>query len=161
MASMGHYHSHRKKDGFADWADGLFDMQYVGAATVSFDGHVLGHHTQTNASVDPKRTVFTGLLELPRLYRIPAETIRRWGHCMTGMIIRWFTFVILEKGPADYPTYKIFQFIVIRALMIAEFFYYYYTGHMMLWIAQFTVCVWWNLFLIVSSHDFDLDAAKN
>jgi hypothetical protein len=45
MASMGHYHAHRRKDGFADWGDGLFDMQYVGASTVSFDGHVLGHHT--------------------------------------------------------------------------------------------------------------------
>jgi hypothetical protein len=45
MASVGHYHAHRRKDGIADWGDGLFDMQYVGASTVSFDGHVLGHHT--------------------------------------------------------------------------------------------------------------------
>ena len=30
----------------------------------------------------------------------------------------------------------------------------------MLWIAQFSLTVWWNLFLIVSSHDFDQEAAK-
>lgn len=90
-AAMGHYHSHRKKDCFTDWADSLFDMQYVGACIVTYEGHVLGHHTQTNAQVDPKRTVFTGLLELPRLYRVPAETLRRWAQAMTGMLIRWFT----------------------------------------------------------------------
>lgn len=43
-ASVGHYHTHRKKNGIADWGDALFDMQYVGASTVSFDGHVVGHH---------------------------------------------------------------------------------------------------------------------
>ena len=26
MASVGHYHSHRKKDGFSDWGEGFFDM---------------------------------------------------------------------------------------------------------------------------------------
>jgi hypothetical protein len=107
MASMGHYHAHRKKDGITDWGDALFDMQYVGASTVSFDGHVLGHHTQTNGSTDPKRTIFTGLLELPRIWRVPAETMRRWAHAMTGMTIRWFTFVFLERGPIPFPTYKI------------------------------------------------------
>lgn len=76
------------------------------------------------------------------------------------MTIRWFTFVFLEKGPADFPFYKIVHYIVIRILLNAEFFYYFYTGHLALWVAQFTATVWWNLFLIVSSHDFDLDAAK-
>lgn len=48
-AAMGHYHSHRRKNCFTDWADSLFDMQYVGACIVTYEGHVLGHHTQTNA----------------------------------------------------------------------------------------------------------------
>jgi hypothetical protein len=26
MAACGHYHSHRKKDGFADWGEPFFDM---------------------------------------------------------------------------------------------------------------------------------------
>lgn len=26
MASIGHYHCHRKKDGWTDWGDGLFDF---------------------------------------------------------------------------------------------------------------------------------------
>lgn len=160
MASVGHYHSHRKKDGLADWGEGFFDMQYVGASIVTFDGHVLGHHTQTNASVDPKRTVFTGLLELPRIWRVPAETIRRWGHAMTGMTIRWVTLLIMDQGNHNPSLWKNVQFMLFRALLNIEFFFYLYTGHLMLWIAQFSLTVWWNLFLIVSSHDFDQDAAK-
>jgi hypothetical protein len=45
MAAVGHYHSHRKKDGLTDWGDCLFDMQYVGACVIAFDGHGLIHHT--------------------------------------------------------------------------------------------------------------------
>jgi hypothetical protein len=26
LAAVGHYHSHRKKDGIADWGDAFFDM---------------------------------------------------------------------------------------------------------------------------------------
>ncbi len=26
IAAAGHYHVHRKKDGYSDWADALFDM---------------------------------------------------------------------------------------------------------------------------------------
>jgi len=80
---------------------------------------------------------------------------------MTGMSIRWFTFVFLETGPAPFPVYKIVQYIIIRVLLNYEFFFYFYTGHLGLWIAQFTATVWWNLFLIVSSHDFDMEASKS
>jgi hypothetical protein len=106
MASVGHYHCHRGKNGILDWGDALFDMQYVGASAVSFDGHVLLHHAQANGHQDPKRTVFTGLLELPRLWRVPAETLRRWAHAITGMTIRWFIFVFVENGPCSFPFYK-------------------------------------------------------
>jgi hypothetical protein len=75
LAAAGHYHNHRKKDGFADWADGFFDMQYVGASTIAFDGHSIIHHAQTNSPADLKRTVFTGITELPRIWRLPAQTI--------------------------------------------------------------------------------------
>jgi hypothetical protein len=107
MASIGHYHCHRRKDGIADWGDGLFDLQYVGASPVTFEGHVMIHHTQTNSAADPKRTVFTGLLELPRLYRVPAETVRRWAHAMTGMTVRWLTIVFFEKGATPESKYRI------------------------------------------------------
>jgi hypothetical protein len=45
LAAAGHYHNHRKKDGIADWADGFFDMQYVGASIIAFDGHSIIHHS--------------------------------------------------------------------------------------------------------------------
>ncbi len=39
--------------------------------------------------------------------------------------------------------------------MIGEFFFALYTGHLNVWIAQFCLVLWYNLFLIVSSHDFE------
>lgn len=45
LAAVGHYHDHRKKDGITDWGDSLFDMQYVGASTIAFDGHSIIHHS--------------------------------------------------------------------------------------------------------------------
>jgi Cytochrome b5-like Heme/Steroid binding domain len=45
LSAVGHYHSHRKKDGITDWADAFFDMQYVGTAIIAFDGHGMIHHT--------------------------------------------------------------------------------------------------------------------
>jgi hypothetical protein len=44
LAGVGHYHSHRKKDGVSNWGEALFDMQYVGTAIIGFDGHVMIHH---------------------------------------------------------------------------------------------------------------------
>lgn len=74
LAAVGHYHCHRRKDGIVDWGDALFDMQYVGANIILADGHVMLHHLYTNSPADVKRTVFTGLLDLPRLWRIPINT---------------------------------------------------------------------------------------
>jgi hypothetical protein len=34
LAAVGHYHCHRAKDGYTDWGDALFDIQYVGASLV-------------------------------------------------------------------------------------------------------------------------------
>lgn len=62
MASVGHYHSHRKKDGITDWGDAIFDIQYVGTSIIAFDGHGMIHHSQTNSLADVKRTVFTGVV---------------------------------------------------------------------------------------------------
>lgn len=62
MAAVGHYHSHRKKDGITDWGDAIFDIQYVGTSIIAFDGHGMIHHSQTNSLADVKRTVFTGVV---------------------------------------------------------------------------------------------------
>lgn len=89
QAGIGHYHLHRAKTGKKDWADYMFDNQYVGAAYVVYDGHVMLHHFYTNSDADVKRTVFTGVLSLPRLWRIPIFTLRRFGTVQFGMMIRW------------------------------------------------------------------------
>jgi len=75
LSGAGHYHCHRKKDNITNWADTLFDMQYVGASVTITDGHVMGHHMYTNTNGDVKRTIFTMMLDIPRLYRIPVYTI--------------------------------------------------------------------------------------
>jgi len=75
LAGVGHYHCHRKSDGIDDWGDCLFDIQYVGASIILSDGHVLLHHMYTNTHADVKRTVFTGMLDLPRILRVPIYTI--------------------------------------------------------------------------------------
>lgn len=66
------------------------------------DGHAVVHHAYTNSDADAKRTVFTGLLWLPRIWRIPAETARRFAHFLTGMLLRWtmlFVDEIITKTP--------------------------------------------------------------
>nr|VFJ61407.1 MAG: Fatty acid desaturase [Candidatus Kentron sp. FW] len=156
LASIGHYHCHRKKDGISDWGDGLFDMQYVGAHTVLFDGHTLLHHAYTNSPADVKRTVFAGVLQLPRLWRVPIHTLHRLGHLVSGMFIRRIT--AMQK--VNYPTIKQLQFLFIRLLLVGELVFCFYTENMLMWSLQFALSLWLNLFLIVSSHDFEESETK-
>jgi hypothetical protein len=107
LAAVGHYHVHRKKDGFTDWGDPLFDMQYVGASVIAMDGHAVVHHAYTNSDADAKRTVFAGILWLPRVWRIPAETLRRFAHFLTGHLLRWLLLAIEEiKTNTSRPSIK-------------------------------------------------------
>lgn len=133
MGAVGHYHVHRAKTGYQDWADYFFDMQYVGAAIVTPDGHVLVHHLHTNSPADSKRTIFTALLGLPRIYRVPADTLRRFGHLMTGMLLRLASIHFIDTEPFPRPLIKELQFLGIRAILIAEFFVAYSSGNLLLW----------------------------
>jgi len=38
---------------------------------------------------------------------------------------------------------------------MSEFWFCWYTGHTTMFVIQFFVTVWYNMFLIVSSHDFE------
>jgi len=156
MAAAGHYHCHRAKDGFRDWADPLFDIQYVGAFIVTYDGHVMMHHFYTNSPADVKRTVFTGMLMIPRLWRIPVYTIHKFGNFFSGMFYRWWCFhQEPELTGSHFPLIKHVQFFAVRSLMIIEMLWAFYCGAAGIWCAQFFLTVWWNLMLIVSSHDFE------
>ena len=75
LAAIGHYHCHRRKDGITNWGDSLFDMQYVAATVVLYDGHVMIHHLYSNSPADVKRTLFTNALDLPVLWRVPVYTL--------------------------------------------------------------------------------------
>jgi hypothetical protein len=70
------------------------------------------------------------------------------------MLIRWFS-ITKEDHLAHWPLIKHVQFFAIRFLLIGEFLFAVYTGHTVMWIAQFILSLWYNLFLIVSSHDFE------
>ena len=153
LAAVGHYHCHRKKNGISDWGDSLFDMQYVGFSIILFNGHVMGHHMYTNSSIDVKRTVFTGMLELPRLFRVPVMTLQKFGQFLTGYFIRWHQLFQVDKS-ARVPL-KFYQLLFVRLLLLSEFVFCMVSGYWLLWILQFTASIWFNLFLIVSSHDFE------
>jgi len=161
LASVGHYHCHRKKDGVADWGDALFDMNYVGASLVLWEGHVLGHHLYTNSVADQKRTVFTGMLNLPRLWRVPVFTLHRFGQFLTGMWIKWRSmgWDLGHRGTEGKPL-RFIQIATVRLLLLAEFIFCCATGYAVMWFAQFFLSLWWNQFLIVSSHDFEESETK-
>ena len=50
----------------------------MGACIILADGHVMLHHMYTNSPADVKRTVFTGMLDLPRFLRIPVYTVQKF-----------------------------------------------------------------------------------
>ena len=53
-----------------------------------------------------------------------------------------------------------FLYLTTRAIMLAEFLFCFYTDHLYLWCIQFFFTTWWNLFMIVSSHDFEESETK-
>lgn len=160
LAAVGHYHCHRAKDGWTDWADALFDIQYVGASLVLFDGHVLLHHLYTQSHADVKRTVFTAMLGLPRLWRIPVFSMMRMGNLLSGMWVRYVTFS-REPEPAGshWPPIKHASFLALRALLLWELWHAVRCNRGGLWLAQFLLVIWLNQLLIVASHDFELPSS--
>lgn len=113
------------------------------------------HHSQTNSLADVKRTVFTGVVQIPRLWRVPAETIRRIGLIFTGVYIRWISLFIIENENWPRLFIKQLWIFIARAILIAEILVCWYSDHMGIWFTQYFITTWYNLFLIVSSHDFE------
>lgn len=52
------------------------------------------------------------------------------------------------------------EYIGVRGLMIAELIFCISIGRWQLWAVQFFFTLWWNLFMIVSSHDFEESESK-
>lgn len=113
------------------------------------------HHAHTNSLADAKRTFFSGVTNLPRIWRVPAETIRRLGMAFSGVMIRWVSLFIIENENTPRLLIKHVETFAVRVLLWAEFFVAWYTDNLGVWFAQFFIVTWYNLFLIVSSHDFE------
>jgi hypothetical protein len=157
LAGAGHYHLHRK------WKDrgrftlplgkALFDMNYVGTSLIGADGHVLLHHPYLGSGADVKKTFFDGMLRLHPLLRIPGYTLHKLGICLLGLPLRAREIARFEQSTGKAPIRADFWFI--RALIVSEFVACLATGHIIAWLVQFFLTLWFNTFLVVASHDFE------
>jgi Fatty acid desaturase/Cytochrome b5-like Heme/Steroid binding domain len=157
LAGAGHYHLHRK------WRDqrrftlplgkALFDINYVGTSLIGTDGHVLLHHPYMGSGADVKKTFFDGMLRLHPLLRIPGYTLHKLGICLSGLSLRARELALFERPRGKAPSRA--DFWLIRAWIVIEFAACLATGHIVAWLVQFFLCLWFNTFLVVASHDFE------
>ena len=170
LAGAGHYHVHRKwkrrpqgKRFTLPIAKALFDINYVGTSLIGTDGHVLLHHPYMSSGADVKKTFFDSMLRLHPLLRIPGHTLHKLGIALTGLSLRGREIAKFErpqvvddksdKKPA--PDAPRTDFWLVRALILVELGLCLATGHIVAWLVQFFVTLWFNTFLVVASHDFE------
>ncbi|MEV0335325.1 fatty acid desaturase [Nocardia sp. NPDC050717] len=164
LAGFGHYAIHRAQKGLNKYAVNAFDMNYVALSFVTADGHALLHHPHTQSEVDIKKNVFTMMMQVPRLYRVPVHTVHKFGHLLTGMIIRLLDVCRLTRkvGIKDmYGTWRgaLPHFIGsfgVRFLLVAEFVAFTVAGDFLAWALQFVITLWISTFMVVASHDFEV-----
>jgi hypothetical protein len=156
LAGAGHYHLHRK------WRDAgrftlpfgkaLFDLNYVGTSLIGTDGHVLLHHPYLASGADVKKTFFDGMLRLHPILRIPGYTLHKLGIAVSGLALRGREIVKFETR-GEVPARV--DFWVVRTWILVELAACLATGHIVAWLVQFAVTLWFNTFLVVASHDFE------
>ncbi|GGK34986.1 fatty acid desaturase [Nocardia camponoti] len=164
LAGFGHYAIHRAQKGLNKYAVNAFDMNYVALSFVTADGHALLHHPHTQSEVDIKKNVFTMMMQIPRLYRVPVHTVHKFGHLLTGMIIRLLDVCRLTRkvGIKDmYGTWRgaLPHFIGsfgVRFLLVAEVIAFTLAGDFWAWALQFVITLWISTFMVVASHDFEV-----
>jgi fatty acid desaturase len=169
LAGFGHYAIHRAQKGMTKIYANFFDANYVALAFVTADGHALLHHPHTQSEVDIKKNVFTFMMRIPRLYRIPIHTLHKFGHVLTGMTLRLLDVCRLTRkvGIKDmYGTWRgaLPHFIGafgMRFLLVGELVVFTLMGDFWAWAIQFVVSLWLSTFLVVSSHDFDTDEPEH
>ncbi|MFE9785543.1 fatty acid desaturase [Nocardia salmonicida] len=164
LAGFGHYAIHRAQKGSNKYAVNAFDMNYVALSFVTADGHALLHHPHTQSEVDIKKNVFTMMMQIPRLYRVPVHTVHKFGHLMTGMIIRLLDVCRLTRKVGIKDMYGSWRgalphFIgsfAMRFLLVAEFVAFAFAGDLLAWGLQFVITLWISTFMVVASHDFEV-----
>nr|WP_306439042.1 fatty acid desaturase [Mycolicibacterium brumae] len=163
IAGYGHYAVHRRQRGANRALVSSFDMNYVALSLVTQDGHTLLHHPHVQSEVDIKKNVFTAMMELPRLYRVPVHTLHKIGHLFTGMPARIVDVIRITRDVGVdevYGTWRnarvhFFGSITVRLLLIGEFVLFLAMGDVWAWVLQFLATMWVSTFLIVASHDFE------
>ena len=95
---------------------------------------MLLHHFYTTSDADIKKTAFKGVLEMPRLLRIPLFSMRRFGIVHFGMFIK-FIFFAFEKFLGHkgkefdiMPKLNILGFLFFRLVLMSEFWWFLYHG---------------------------------
>jgi Cytochrome b5-like Heme/Steroid binding domain/Fatty acid desaturase len=173
LSGAGHYHLHRKwkqtQEGQFTLPIGkaLFDINYVGTSLVGTDGHVLLHHPYLGSGADVKKTFFDSMLRLHPILRIPGYTLHKLGICLTGLSLRAREIAKFERpkgntqgdGPFVRDATRA-HFWLIRAWILAEFALCLATGHILAWLVQFFLTLWFNTFLVVASHDFEEETTE-
>jgi Cytochrome b5-like Heme/Steroid binding domain/Fatty acid desaturase len=173
LAGAGHYQIHRKwkqqrsRSFTLPMGKALFDINYVGTSLIGTDGHVLLHHPYLGSGADVKKTFFDSMLRLHPVLRIPGYTLHKLGISLTGLSLR-----AREISKFEHPSAKTqggtpsprdasrADFWLIRALIVAEFALCLGTGHVLAWLVQFFLTLWFNTFLVVASHDFEEETTE-
>ncbi|MGW5919217.1 fatty acid desaturase [Nocardia fluminea] len=164
LAGFGHYAIHRAQKGLNKYAVNAFDMNYVALSFVTADGHALLHHPHTQSEVDIKKNVFTMMMQIPRLYRVPVHTVHKFGHLLTGMIIRLLDVCRLTRKVGIKDMYGSWRGALphfigsfgMRFLLVAEFVAFAIAGDLLAWGLQFVITLWISTFMVVASHDFEI-----
>ncbi|BAD59782.1 fatty acid desaturase [Nocardia farcinica] len=165
LAGFGHYAIHRAQKGMNKIYTNAFDINYVALAFVTADGHALLHHPHTQSEVDIKKNVFTMMMQVPRLYRIPVHTLHKFGHTVTGMTIRLLDVVRLTRKVGVKEMYGSMRGALphfigsfgMRALLLGELIVFTLAGDFWAWALQFVITLWISTFLVVASHDFEVE----
>lgn len=156
LGGAGHYGLHSAQP---DWKSNLFNATYVGYSLTAVDGHTLIHHAFTEQLPDVKRTFFSSMLNCPRLFRFPIHTLRSLalflsGHTIRGLVVT-YDYLTVEGFNHHFSLFA--SYWVIRVILLAELAACAYNGLLLPWLFQFTVTLWWNMVMIVSSHELVKD----
>ncbi|BBX95946.1 hypothetical protein AWC15_19995 [Mycobacterium lacus] len=163
LAGFGHYALHRRQRGINRVLDNAFDLNYVALALVTADGHALLHHPYTHSDVDIKKNVFTMMMRLPRLYRVPVHTVHKFGHMLSGMAIRIVDVWRITRKVGVEKTYGSWRGALghflgssgVHLLLVGELVAFVLAGDFWAWALQFVATLWVSTFMVVASHEFE------
>jgi fatty acid desaturase len=114
---------------------------------------VLLHHPYMGSGADVKKTFFDGMLRLHPILRIPGYTLHKLGICLLGLSLRARELAKFERPKGKAPLRA--DFWIVRGWILAELVACLATGHIVAWLVQFFLTLWFNTFLVVASHDFE------